>query len=70
MNSFVTKNIVVALFVIFGTALFVSWDSMPEMTWSHSKDKCVKVTKKGEVLQNGCQLVAEGKMRAETYYVK
>lgn len=70
MHKNIVGGILLALFAILGTMLFIAWDTTAEMAWSYSKNKCVRVTYKGEVLENGCKLVSGGTLKAETYYVK
>lgn len=53
-----------------GAVLFYAIDSTPEMAWSHSKNRCVSVTQRGETIPNGCARIARGELRAERYYVK
>lgn len=50
--------------------LFQSIDSTPQMAWSHSKDRCVGVTVKGETIPDGCERAARGELRVERYIVK
>ena len=69
MNMLKKLGVLVVSIGILG-GLFHLWDSTPEMAWSHSKNRCVGVTQQGKVIPGGCQLVAEGKMRAEKYFVK
>lgn len=58
------------VFVALVVVLFQSWDSMPEMAWSHSRNSCVSVMQQGKVIPDGCERVARGELRAEVYPVK
>ena len=60
----------VGLTVLSVVVLFKMIDSVPAMAWSQSTDSCVSVTQQGELIPNGCELVARGKLRAERYIVK
>lgn len=64
------KAAAAVIFLGIAGGLFSFWDLTPEMAWSQSKNRCVKVMQQGKVVPNGCQLVADGKLKAEMYFVK
>ncbi len=63
----------VAALVFTGSSLLAFYymiDSTPEMAWSQSKNRCVRVIHRGNEVPNGCERVDRGELRVESYTVK